>query len=153
MSVFISICIWIFVGATTGYVASKRGRDPYLWFFLGILFGVFSLLLLMILPSHGEGVKREAESEGEIDDNSGETVSLVITPASQLTKESFFLVDWFYLDKEGRQQGPLAGDVLKTLWQEEKIIAATFVWSNGMPQWKRIAEIEGLSDSLNKQES
>jgi len=32
---------WLLMGVLTAHFAHKRGRDPFLWFFIGVILGVF----------------------------------------------------------------------------------------------------------------
>ena len=46
----ILVGIWICCGIASGMIAEKKSRDATLWFFLGILFGVFALGVIAVLP-------------------------------------------------------------------------------------------------------
>lgn len=47
----ILIGVWICCGVCCAILAEKKYRDSTLWFFLGILFGVFALATIALLPS------------------------------------------------------------------------------------------------------
>jgi cytochrome bd-type quinol oxidase subunit 2 len=42
---------WGFCGVLGAVIAPQRGRDAASWFFLGLFFGIFAILLLLVLPS------------------------------------------------------------------------------------------------------
>lgn len=50
---------------------------------------------------------------------------------------------WYYT-ADNQQQGPVAESELKRLFAVGQISANTYVWSDGMTDWRRAAEIPGL---------
>jgi uncharacterized membrane protein YoaK (UPF0700 family) len=44
------IIAWVCSGVACGILAEKKDRDQQLWFVLGILFGVFALATIAVLP-------------------------------------------------------------------------------------------------------
>ncbi len=44
------LIIWVLLAVACGYVAEQKGRSYIAWFALGLLFGVFALLVLAITP-------------------------------------------------------------------------------------------------------
>ena len=51
--------IWVFCGIICAILASHRGRSVALWFFLGITFGIFAIILLLVMseePKHYEKI-------------------------------------------------------------------------------------------------
>lgn len=53
---------------------------------------------------------------------------------------------WYYT-ADNQQQGPVAESELKRLFAVGQISANTYVWSDGMTDWQRVAEIPGLATS------
>ncbi|MGB3511758.1 MAG: hypothetical protein WBA93_21475 [Microcoleaceae cyanobacterium] len=45
------IATWVCCGVSCAIIAEKKYRDQTLWFFLGILFGVFALVAIALLPA------------------------------------------------------------------------------------------------------
>lgn len=138
MSTFLTLTLWVLIGFATSYTASKRGRDPIAWFGIGILLGLLGFLLLMILPPLN--VKKE-------EDESSSTV-LVVTPQLLSPVQDYQNQQWFCIDKERQQKGPLTYDEIKTLWDEDKIDASTFVWCEGMPEWKKLSDLKEFHQAL-----
>ena len=62
MSTILVLILWMIMGIATAYLANQRGRDPYIWFALGVVFGILAMLLLFILPP----VKSENEWENDL---------------------------------------------------------------------------------------
>lgn len=46
-----AIIIWLLFGIATALVAKEKGRNVGLWLFLGFLFGIFALLIVIFLPT------------------------------------------------------------------------------------------------------
>lgn len=123
IQIFITFVFWVALGALTAYLAEKWKRNPLPWFFIGMLFGVFGLLALYLMPQVEEKTSKvEAEP----------------------IPDPFSLKMWFYL-KEGEQIGPVAFDKLKREWKD-----STYVWSEGMAEWKKIGDLPELKSRLEK---
>lgn len=137
MRMLISLLLLLFFAFLSAYIAKQRGRDPVAWFMIGILLGIFSPLLLMILKPLNPGQELEGETEEH------ETLRI-----SSSVEESYANKEWFYLDLSRKQQGPVYFKALRLLWEEEKITSSTYVWTEGMSQWKRIRELPGFAESL-----
>jgi hypothetical protein len=131
----VSLFLLFFLAAFSAYVAKQRGRDPLVWFMLGILLGIFSLILLFVLkPFEGD----HPEQKNKIEEN--------LTPkygalAEEIGEVSYENKKWFYLDQAHHQQGPIYFRELYTLWLDNKITPLTYVWSEGMADWQRIHEL------------
>jgi hypothetical protein len=44
------VAIWILFGVVTAIAAHARGRSPLGWFLIGILFSVFGLIAVLVMP-------------------------------------------------------------------------------------------------------
>ncbi len=130
MELFIVITCWLLFGGVTSYFAAQRGRDPFAWFMIGLLLGILGLLLLFLLPPVSESEVPDQKDSQEIE----------ISPVR--------LQDWFYLTPDRVQIGPVSFDVLQAAWKESKIGPDSFVWSHGMEDWKKIAELSSLREAL-----
>ena len=121
-------------GTLSCYFAHKREKNPYLWFFLGFIFGIFGIMAIFFAPMSS---KKEALPEGTIP----QTVVLTISGP----KDKF----WYYLDSAHQQQGPMSYEALTLRWRETKISPSTFVWNEELPDWKPLQEF--LKDSATPQ--
>lgn len=124
------IALLFIIGGCTSYFAAQRGRDPLCWFALGFLFGFLGLILLFILPKKLEEPNKKIE------------------PVSQEPLKPQLATDWFYMDSNYEQKGPLLLSALKRIWQNNDLTPDTLVWSESMPEWKPIAEIPHLESEL-----
>lgn len=153
MSYLLTITLWIFLGWITSHFAQQRGRDPLIWFFAGMFLGLIGLLLLFLLPAVSEEQEKSEnvsfDREETTTGSSSQTVEIQQEPIS--VKPEYTLHEWYYLDQERRQQGPLPFDKLKKQWTDEKITPLTYVWSQGMESWKKIEELPDLRNALLSQ--
>ena len=128
------LLLGILIGGITAYIAQIRGRNLFLWFGLGVLLGVFALLILLLLPS-------EREEEIEMQKKMKE---------EQKESEIFTNAIWHFLDKEHKNQGKGAFEEVKKNWEEGSIDPATLVWAEGMGEWEKIENVPELIKNLKK---
>ena len=111
----------IFMGGLTAFLAKKRGRDPAWWFVVGLLAGIFGLIALFFYPPV---VQSEVAPP---------------KPPPAPVDDALALKAWYYLDSEHKTLGPT------TLADLQKIATpATYVWCEGMQDWKKIEELPDL---------
>jgi hypothetical protein len=134
MEFFVVIVSWLLFGGATSYFASQRGRDPLAWFVIGMLLGILGLLLLFLLPPVGNSAPEKEEPMPEVKESSQ-------APAR--------LVEWYYLDANRNQIGPISYSQLSKITHEGQIKADTLVWSQGMANWQRVDENQELKSLLN----
>lgn len=127
---YATVVLAFLIGLASAYLAFLRGRNPYIWFAIGLMFGMIGLLFLFILPSHSEKLKISLNKEiGSVD----------------IEKEDIYQeIEWYYLDKKHEQQETLSFLELKESWDKGKINRETYVWSDGMEEWQKICEIPKL---------
>lgn len=124
-TVYLLLLAWIAMGAVTAHFARQRGRDPIVWFVVGLLFGVLGLVGLFVIPEQGEKPEAaEPQSPPEL-----------VLPFGYKRK------DWFYLTSEGEQIGPLPFELLQQNWSEGNILEQTYIWCDGMKSWLTLGEI------------
>lgn len=155
MTILTMILLFL-MGIATSYIASQKGRDPYIWFAFGMFFGVFAMLVLILMPP------AQSEKELENEERNKEIVERrekqmeeqeKIESAPNLEPQSIETKEWFYLDKDRQQQGPFSFYVISELWESSTLNSQTFVWTDGMPEWKKVHEIPDLYDVLERLEA
>lgn len=139
MEILLTVALWILMGTATSYFANQRGRDPFAWFLIGMLLGVLGLLLLFLLPP---AAPKEEQEEFEVEEFSRE-------PSKIEPQESYRFKDWFYLDDKNQQLGPLTFQNFRKIWEQGKVSESTFVWSEGMTNWRKIQDLPGFLETLN----
>lgn len=137
MEILIVIFAWLLFGGAASYFAAQRGRDPFAWFLIGMLLGILGLLLLFLLPP-----VKPLEGDKEEEMLQEEQTEIPPAPGTYRFKE------WFYLDAEKHQKGPFSFSLLRKQWEQGKLSSKTFVWSEGMPTWKKVDELPDLNDAL-----
>ncbi|NGX61571.1 MAG: hypothetical protein K940chlam9_01058 [Chlamydiae bacterium] len=118
---------WVFFGALSAHLARKKGRNPYIWFFLGMFIGLFTPLLLFLLPPPAPKKKVEAPPP----------------PKSEAWNKM-----WFYLDPKNEPQGPFEFSIFLNKWKEEGLSEESYVWGEGMPDWKQARALPDLINEL-----
>lgn len=110
------------VGALSAFLAHKRGRNPYFWFFIGFAFGLVGIMAIFFAPfSKKKAAPQQAAPQPYI---SG--------PSSKF---------WYYLDAAHQQHGPMSLDALTKAWKEGTVLPTSFVWHEGLPDWKPLQEM------------
>lgn len=125
MAAFWSGCLF---GAISAYMAHRRERNPYVWFFAGFVFGIFGALAIFFAPP-----KKKPSVSLALEPAMGET----ILPTIQGPKDKF----WYYLDPSNQQQGPMSYSALNSAWKEGKVSLSTFVWNEDFSDWKILKDI------------
>lgn len=131
----ISFVLGLLIGAINAYFAERRGRSPMVWFFIGALLGIFGLILLFILPSYA--AKEEAKKD--LDSEKQKEAARIASEAASAPAIGDKL--WYYLDRKHQQCGPVPYAYIKDLLNQQELTAETYVWSEGMDNWKRINEL------------
>ncbi len=138
---FLTILLWLIIGSATAYYASQRGRDPLLWFMIGMMLGLLGLLLLFVLPiAVPETAETITKSSEEKEDRP--------PPSPEDLSNDYLIKDWYYYDNHQARQGPVRYEILKALWQSGDLTEDSFVWCEGMNEWKPIEQIPSLHAHL-----
>ncbi len=130
----------LLIGSITAYLAKGRGRNPTIWFFIGMGLGIFGLAALLLLPPITEANAVSKQQEPQIQSEPDEVIVHPISPEVDV---------WFFLDESRNQHGPLSFDDFKKQWEEKLFFPSSYVWCQGMSDWKKVMTIEGLENRLN----
>jgi hypothetical protein len=145
MRMLISIVLLIFFGSISSYLAKQRGRDPVGWFMIGMLLGILAPLLLLLLPNLTE---QEDKPLQDIEENEDQKLAR-LEPTPPPPEENYNLKEWFFLNDQGVQNGPMGFHMLKQAWKEGVLFGHSYVWSEGMSGWKRIEEMPDFEEQLD----
>lgn len=138
MQTFLFIISWLMFGAATAYFAKQRGRDPTIWFLIGTFFGILGLIFVFILPA----IKPEEGSAG------GEALLPDEKALSQLPHHDYAIKEWYYYDAQKQRIGPISFNDLKVRWTDAAITLESYVWSDGMSDWKPLKDVPDLLEHL-----
>lgn len=131
---FVQLIILILIASLTAYLAKGRGRSASLWFFIGMMFSIFGMLALFFLPV----VKDESGNNEE---------SKKIPPKPSI--DSVPSKEWYYLDAQHKQFGPVPQQTLKKLYDDRTISASTYVWCKGMQEWKKVNMVDQIIPAID----
>jgi Na+/melibiose symporter-like transporter len=127
---FLIILSWVILGGLSAYFAQQRGRSPQAWFFIGLVFGIFGLIMLFILSP----LTKENDAITVLPQPLEGEVLPVTNPEDNK--------DWFYVDQNYNQQGPVSYGTLLSLLDSQILTNESLVWSEGMSDWKEIRELD-----------
>lgn len=138
----ISFVILLIIAGLTSYYAERKGRNPAVWFVIGILLGFFAPLILFFVPS----LRPEDQGEKTTIAN-GNSTRLIPPPPPQKPDQDKL---WYYLDQSHHQYGPVSTVALKELWDTGRLELTTYVWSEGMEKWETVDALPHLKETLKK---
>lgn len=139
VSNLLNIIFLILVGWLAAYTAARKGRSAILWFFLGVFFNVFALLFLIFLPPIAKK-RPQGEKESPFQ---GTTIDVkpLATNETTVDLKSPERQEWYYLDSQRQQTGPVTFDALKNLYKNSTISSSTYLWCEGMNEWRKLSEL------------
>lgn len=126
----VTLLIAALFGSLTAYLAQRRGRSPLFWFCIGALFWLAGILLFFLFCKASDAERLKPEILPEI------TPATIEVAAVHLPQDG-----WFYLDHEHKQFGPISLSELKALFNASKITGASYVWCEGMQEWKKLDQL------------
>ncbi len=145
MLLFFKIFICLALGFATAYFARERGRDPRIWLLIGLLFGIFGLILVFILPR----VEAKSADQDEIEIfpmSSTQAEEEEEAAASPFLPRGYKSKTWFYLSPDHQQVGPLSFLQLAEKWELRVLTEDSFVWCEEMDEWHQIGELDLFPD-------
>ncbi len=145
MQQIIMIIICTIIGAICYRYSKQRGRNPYTWFAIGLLFGILGLIALFVMPP----LNRPHNTKNGKDPFIEPTTPTVINHHLETLDPSHSSKLWYYLDQENQQFGPMSIDALTKAWRDGKVHGATYVWNELMENWKRFEEVLKGPSPLN----
>jgi len=107
------------MGSITYYIAKKRERKAYLWFWYGFFFGLLGVLFIYFLPSK----KKKKEPQIPLPDPVPNKI-------------------WYYLSEDMIQSGPISTPALKQAQKDGTVTATTYVWNPDLEDWKQLGTIQ-----------
>jgi GYF domain 2 len=152
LSVF-SVVLFLAIAGLTAYFARFKGRNPVAWFLIALLIGFFAPIILMFLPRLGP--------DGQPIISDLDPTMTVLKPDAPDDEQSVFpspLLDrqegedklWYYMDQAHQQVGPVSVIALREQWHTGRLELNSYVWTEGMVDWKKIDELPELKLILNK---
>lgn len=148
-NMLLSFILLLLIASFTAYYANRKGRNPILWFIIGVLLGIFAPLILLFFPT----IKSESNNGLPTMTVSNPDPSLQhLPPSPQLeikrTEEEDKL--WYYLDQNHQQMGPVSVIALRELWNRGQLELNSYVWTDGMEQWQKVENLSELKNILSR---
>lgn len=135
MEILFTLVILFCVAWINWILAEKKGRNPHVWFIVGLFFGFLSLLILWLLPSL-------KQTKGESDLVPVPEPVLEIKPTSDTASHAQWASDrWYYVSLEGVQMGPIDFSLVQEMMKDNRVRPETYLWCEGMENWKRCRDL------------
>mmetsp|Transcript_27376 Transcript_27376/g.69653 ORF Transcript_27376/g.69653 Transcript_27376/m.69653 type:complete len:537 (+) Transcript_27376:34-1644(+) len=98
------------------------------------------------VPETAPAAPNHQASSGSMLDRMSVTSSAGATPMlSADSTASLAEPRWFYLNAEHEQQGPVDWPALQALFQQTRITSSTFIFSDGMSDWKAVTDVGDIN--------
>lgn len=66
------------------------------------------------------------------------------------SQDPFAHDEWHLIDINGKQRGPIDNVDLRLAWEDGVASNEAYVWREGMGDWKKICDVDGLERYLSK---
>ncbi len=142
----IALVMGLIWGTACMFFAKKKGRDPRGWFILGLLFSFFAFVALLLVPSQ-KAMQLAADAKA-VKEKELEAEQLKLQEISNPMATTLEKREWYYLNNDHTQVGPIDLDALKKEKSGGKIHTKTYLWSEGMLDWKVLEELNYLKTEL-----
>ncbi len=125
----ISIIFWAACGLTCAVWAEKKGKNPYLWFLVGLFFSVAGVVIAYFKLRHKTPLQpaKQLPDRFPVSENYGKTRL------------------WFIIEKNNEVSGSMSFYALKKKFDEKLIDESTYVWTEALPDWQRLGTVETTS--------
>ena len=139
MQTFLTVTMWIILGFVCAYYAKKQQRNPLLWFCIGLLLGIFGLIILLLLPLIQRLQKKSAAKKQP--QPAVVTDVAPLSPLSSILDPLFENTLWYYMDQTSAQKGPMSFTALENDWKDGKLLTTSYIWNEKLTDWKLFSEL------------
>jgi hypothetical protein len=113
-------------GFLAAYLAKQKGYNPYLWFGVGFLFGIFGILAFF-LPFSFSRSRKSTRTQAPT------------TPQPYIAGSTNCF--WYYIDHCRQQQGPMSHHALVQEWKKGEIDETTLIWNEDLSDWTELKKV------------
>lgn len=151
-----SLLMGVILGLLAAHLAMRKGREPMIWFLVGLLTGLVGIALLYFLTPMGFGGGKEEEKAKAEDAEKKELLPAPSVGGQQSGSEEqgpAALEDseqWFYLDGEHQQQGPFNLGELREAWRQQRLQPTSYVWCPHLSGWMTVESLPTLQGALQR---
>jgi hypothetical protein len=129
----------LFLGSLNAFIAKKQGRPQLPWFFASFILGILGLVLFFIYPALSSYFQARRPVQTPPPLAPGET-----------SRTEAWLKHWYYIDDRREQKGPIEFPDLIQNWKEKQLSDESFVWGEGMKEWKTLSELPDIKKEFEK---
>ncbi len=147
------LILYLIIAGGTAYYAQTKGKNPYLWFAIALLLGIFAPIILFVLTLFPNKEKDPQQPPSW-------PMEIMPIPEAQLKSEAPIQTElpkkiddsrlWYYLDKNHQQMGPVSIIGLREEWNRGLVDLESYVWAQGMSDWKKIDDQPDLKKLLSE---
>lgn len=134
LQLFNVLLLDLFCALLCASLAQKKGKHPLIWGIIGFSLSIFGIILFLLQDYFD---RKKAKKIKVLEKKQ----SLEPPPV-----EDF----WYYVDSGCHKIGPVKLRDLENAWEKSNINENSYIWKNGMPEWKKIKEIPEVSKDLAK---
>ena len=135
LPVLCSLLILAYLSYTAYHKAAQKGRNPWVWASLVLVFGLIGYLVLLFLPTKTKPIIIETEDSTIIPKELVQTLNTE---------------NWYFLDPKNQTIGPMNFENLKTAFDNGTLKKTSFVWNEDYTDWKKIEEDAVVLKELEK---
>lgn len=141
----------LLIGFGTAYYAFRLGKNPSLWFLLGILIGGFAPIILFISHFFERSQNKDDDkpSVAFSEPDASQSVRAIPEVNPAIIEEESKL--WYYIGEGEVQVGPVSVLGIAELWNTGRLDLDSYVWTKGMTEWSQVGKVPGLASFLSKQ--
>jgi len=127
----------VLTGGLAAFVAKRKEKDPLFWFFIGALFGMIGVFIVLFFPS--------AKKEQKLAYAGPEVTEI---PQSMPSLSTLISYEWYYLEADETQVGPVRFFELQEKWHDKEVHKDTLVWNSSLSDWTTISALPNLETGL-----
>lgn len=142
-------------GVLCAWLAHRKNRNAILWGLLGAIFLVFSVIFILCLSplpgrrtAAGIAGPRGPGGQGVPGVSAAPIAGSPPSVAPPPVVRGFSDVAW-HVGVDDVARGPLAFEELRALWKVRAFGFDSYVWTPGMPKWRPVRRIQGMSKALS----
>ena len=124
-----AILVSSIAGLISGYLAYRRGKNPILWFLIGLVFGIFGVFAFLFATN--------PRKKGAPAPKSVSPEPYLHGPANKF---------WYYLDPTNTQIGPMSYNGMTQAWKKGTVSPTAYVWHEELAEWKPLQELIRTED-------
>ena len=154
MNFFLVLLLLTLTAFLTAKLAEERGRNPYIWFWVGLLFGILGLAALFLFEIFDPKTKTPEVQHEKNGIESDDSTQMIISSSESSEKiDPLELGVWYFVDKTGSQRGPVDFTDLFIAWEDGLLAPEQLVWHESFTDWKPFADCKNVMLLFNEKKN